>query len=156
MGDEDFDPVADAKKVMHPKKVLMVLTSVDKYPDDSSTGFYLEEAAVPCLRWEAAGWTIEMASATGTATVDPSSVEAATAAKDKASLDWLESHKDTLTNLSKLEDLAAAEEPVDYDVLYFAGGYGCMWDLPENEASKTIIKRLYEAGKIVRCRPPPR
>merc|ERR1712046_430152 len=60
-----------------PKTVLLVCTSVDKYPDGSSTGWYLPEAAHPYWKFVEAGWTVKWASiAGGVAPCDPGSVEA--------------------------------------------------------------------------------
>lgn len=154
MGDEEQDPyfnLDNAKKVLMPKKVLMVLTSIDKYPDESATGFWAGEAAHPYSKWTEAGWTVDICSITGTATPDPASVEAATSAQDasaKAFIDNEALYKTTPT----LAEIAAKED-LDYDVLFFCGGFGTMWDFPADESVKTITKTMYEAGKIVRRRP---
>ncbi len=151
MGDEEVDPVAEAKAIMNPKKVLIVLTSTTAYPDETATGFWLTELTHPMMRWKAAGWTVEFASPLGCAQPDPASVENATASGERESLDWaeLEESKAMLASHAKLEDVAAREE-LDVDVLFFVGGYGTMWDLPDNEHVKALTAKLFEAGKIVR------
>mmetsp|Transcript_35634 Transcript_35634/g.93525 ORF Transcript_35634/g.93525 Transcript_35634/m.93525 type:complete len:355 (+) Transcript_35634:71-1135(+) len=144
MGDE-VDPIAEAKAIMTPKKVLMVITSTDKYPDETPTGFWLTEATHPYQKWTAAGWSVECCSITGSAAVDPSSVEGA----DADSLAWKESNAAMLEGqLPTLESVVAREE-FDFDVLFFSGGYGACWDFPENEHVKAVTVKMWEAGKIV-------
>merc|ERR1711985_92274 len=59
------------------KTVLLVCTSVDKYPDGSPTGWYLPEAAHPYWKFVEAGWTVKWASIAGGVTpCDPGSVDA--------------------------------------------------------------------------------
>jgi len=37
----------------------------------------------------------------------------------------------------------------DYDVLYFAGGHGAMWDFANDSELHTLTRDMFEAGKIV-------
>ena len=37
----------------------------------------------------------------------------------------------------------------EYDVLYFAGGHGAMWDFADNEELHTLTREMYEGGKLV-------
>jgi len=37
----------------------------------------------------------------------------------------------------------------DYDVLYFAGGHGAMWDFANNDELHTLTRDMYESGRIV-------
>lgn len=37
----------------------------------------------------------------------------------------------------------------DYDVLFFAGGHGAMWDFANNNELHTLTREMYEAGKII-------
>lgn len=39
--------------------------------------------------------------------------------------------------------------PTQYDIIYFAGGHGAMWDFADNEALKNITRDMYESGKVV-------
>lgn len=38
---------------------------------------------------------------------------------------------------------------MDYDVLFFAGGHGAMWDFAEDKKVHAMIQEMYEGGKIV-------
>ena len=145
---DDEAKLAAAKEALRPKKVLCVLSSKTTYPDETPTGFWLAEATHPLACWTKAGWTVDICSITGTASADPASLEVA----DAESLAWHESNKGLLAAHPSLADIASKED-LDYDVLFFCGGYGAMWDFPEDEAVKTITKTMYEAGKIVRLVP---
>lgn len=37
----------------------------------------------------------------------------------------------------------------DFDILYFAGGHGAMWDFSGNGELHTLTRKMYEDGKIV-------
>lgn len=37
----------------------------------------------------------------------------------------------------------------DYDIVYFAGGHGAMWDLANSEELNSLTRDMYEAGKVV-------
>ena len=137
-----------------PKKVLCVLTSVDKFPDDTPTGFDLAEVAHAYSRWTKAGLLIEFASVTGTAAVDPATVELATTATDMVSLDFSrdEALMAACSAPKKLADVLADEEApltASYEAVYLAGGHGTVFDLPESEEVKTVIKSMFEAEKVV-------
>jgi putative intracellular protease/amidase len=123
-------------------KVLLVLTSVDKYPDGSPTGWYLPEAAHPYMKFKQAGFDIEWASITGTATCDPSSIDASK--DDKECMDFI---KEAIAGASqtKLDDVDTGA----YDAVLFVGGFGTMWDFPESAACEKVIKAMYAAGKVV-------
>jgi len=52
----------------------------------------------------------------------------------------------------KLADLLANEDsPVldNFDFLFFCGGFGAVWDFPQDESVKTIAKSFWEADKVV-------
>lgn len=37
----------------------------------------------------------------------------------------------------------------EYDILYFAGGHGAMWDFANNEELNSLTRDMYEGGKLV-------
>lgn len=37
----------------------------------------------------------------------------------------------------------------DYEVIYYAGGHGVLWDFPDNEELQTISKEIYENGGVI-------
>merc|ERR1712070_499689 len=127
------------------KKVLIVLTSVDKYPDGSPTGWCLPEAVHPYYKFVEAGCDVEFASISGKATCDPSSIDASK--EDKPCMDfWNDAElKATTESAKKLADCDAAA----YDAVLFAGGFGVMWDFPESSEAQALIKAVYGAGKPI-------
>lgn len=40
-------------------------------------------------------------------------------------------------------------DPAAYDLIYFAGGQGAMWDFPNNQSLGNIAKAIYQQGGIV-------
>ena len=50
-----------------------------------------------------------------------------------------------LANAMKPADVNAA----DYDLIYFAGGHGTMWDFPGNKALAAIAQQIYANGGLV-------
>lgn len=126
-----------------PKKVLIVLTSVDKYPDLSPTGWYLPEAAHPYYVFLEAGFEVDFASIGGVSTCDPSSIDGA----DQQSLNFINDEvlKARTVSAPKLADC----DVNSYDALFIAGGFGVMWDFPENDALIRAVKSTYAAGKPV-------
>lgn len=50
-----------------------------------------------------------------------------------------------LNNAQKLSEI----NPSNYDAIYFAGGHGTMFDLPDNEDVKRLAASIYDNGGIV-------
>ena len=40
-------------------------------------------------------------------------------------------------------------ELADYDVLYFAGGHGAMWDFADSDELQAVVREMYESGRVV-------
>jgi len=53
--------------------------------------------------------------------------------------------------MSLLEDTKSLSDinSEDYDVLYFAGGHGAMWDFANDSELHNLTQEMFEAGKIV-------
>jgi len=127
------------------KKVLLVCTSVSQFPDGSATGWYLPEAAHPYQVFIDAGIEVTWASiAGGEAPCDPGSVDAS--AEDAESMAFW-NNKELVAKTSgatgKLDDFKAE----DFDGIFFAGGFGVMWDFPDSAVAQKLIVEFYEAGK---------
>ena len=41
------------------------------------------------------------------------------------------------------------ENQEDYDVIYYTGGHGVMWDFPNNSKMQEVSRKIYENGGIV-------
>ena len=53
--------------------------------------------------------------------------------------------KEKLENSLKPEEVNA----VNYQLIYFTGGHGTLWDFPENELLQHITRQIYEGGGMV-------
>lgn len=127
------------------KKILVVLTSVEKYPNlKRATGLWLGEAVHFVKKVEAAGYAVDYVSPRGGYTpIDPHSLAMAEA------IDWEWYQKKEFMN--RLGATLKPEEvkPEDYVAIYFAGGHGVIWDFPENTDLQTISQKICEQGGFV-------
>jgi putative intracellular protease/amidase len=128
-------------------KVLMVLTSHDQLGDTGrKTGFWLEELAAPYYVFKDAGAQITLASPKG----------------GRPPLDPKSNEPESQTDITRrFEKDAAAEAQLgktvrldsvkqeDFDTVFYPGGHGPMWDLPENKNSIKLIESFLAAGKPV-------
>jgi len=137
------------KMAASPKSVLMVLTSNDKLGDlDEQTGWYLPEVAHPYDEFSAAGYSMTFASPKGgVAPVSEDSVGAT--AEDPSCVNFYKEGSatralvDGTTKLSEVTDVSA------FDAVFFAGGFGTMWDFPDDPDVQRIAKDMFEGGKVV-------
>ena len=134
---------------MSQQKVLFVLTGHDRLgpaDDDSAdpTGFHLAEAARPWAVLTEAGYTVDFATPKGgKVPVDPSSMDLED--EDNARFMSNERIAAVLENAPALGDF----DVDDYLAIYFPGGHGTMWDLPDSEDVQSAVRRMYEDGKVV-------
>ena len=128
-------------------KILIVLTSHDQLGNTGKkTGFWLEEFAAPYYVLKDAGATITLASPKGgQPPLDPKSdlPESLTELtkrfrKDKAA-------QAELANTKKLSDVSAD----DFDAVFYPGGHGPMWDMPDNKISIALIEAFVKADKPI-------
>lgn len=127
------------------KKVLVVLTSVEKYPNlNRATGLWLGEAVHFVKKIEDAGYQVDYVSPKGGYTpIDPHSLTMA----DATDWEWYQ-NKEFMNRLGAT--LKPSEvNPDDYVAIYFAGGHGVIWDFPENEALQSISRQIYEKNGYV-------
>ena len=126
------------------KRVLMVYTSNDKLGETGEkTGWYLPEASHPYAVFKAAGYTITHASIKGgVAPLDESSLDL-NDAENKAF--WEGEGKGLTETTVKLSDCKTE----DFDAIFFVGGFGTMWDFPDDADVHRLVKELYESGKVV-------
>ena len=127
------------------RKILVVLTSVEKYPNlNRATGLWLGEAVHFVKKVEAAGYAVDYVSPKGGYTpIDPHSLAMA------EPIDWEWYQKKEFMNRLGATLAPSEVKPDDYAAIYYAGGYGVIWDFPENEALQRISRTIYERGGIV-------
>jgi putative intracellular protease/amidase len=128
-------------------KILIILTSHDQLGDTGKkTGFWLEEFVAPYYVLKDAGAAITLASPKGgRPPLDPKS----DLPENQTEL-TKRFHTDTaaqteLANTKKLADVSAD----DFDAVFYPGGHGPMWDLPDNATSIALIEAFVKAEKPV-------
>lgn len=127
--------------------ILMVLTSHDRLGDTGKkTGFWLEELAAPYYVLKEAGHTITLASPKGgQPPLDPKSDEPDFQTEATRRFKADSEAQDYLASTRKLNEIY----PPDFDAVFYPGGHGPMWDLAEDDTSRSIIEQTIRAGKPV-------
>ena len=124
-------------------RALFVLTSHGELGDTGrATGFHLGEASVPWQKLTAAGHQVDFASTDGGRPpmvghdpAQPAEVAFLTDPAVQAALD---------ATLS-----AEQVEPDRYQLVYFVGGHGGMWDFRGNPTLHATARTVYEAGGVI-------
>ncbi|XP_076461618.1 uncharacterized protein LOC143294078 [Babylonia areolata] len=128
-------------------KVLIVLTSHDALGNTGKkTGWYLPEVAHPYEVFQKNGYTCDFISPKGgEAPMDPGSLEAF---KDDAVCKRFLADEAVMAQVknTKTPDQVSASE---YNVIFYAGGHGPMYDLPDNTPIANLAAQVYENGGIV-------
>ena len=128
-------------------KILIVLTSHDQLGNTGKkTGFWLEEFAAPYYVLKDGGASITLASPKGgQPPIDPISdlPENQTELTKRFRTDAA-AHTE-LANTEKLADVSAD----DFDAVFYPGGHGPMWDMPDNPTSIALVEAFVKADKPV-------
>lgn len=130
---------------MQPTNILFVLTSCQQLGDTGrKTGYFLSEVTHPARVLADAGFDLHFASPRGgQPPVDPGSRD-----PDDKDNRWFLTGNDWLNRMARTalpEDLDAT----DYRAIFFAGGHGTMWDLPDNQALAGLVAGIWEQGGVV-------
>jgi putative intracellular protease/amidase len=128
-----------------PKKILVVVTSFEKYPEmNRPTGLWLGEAVHFVKKVEAAGYSVDYVSPKGGYTpIDPHSLEMA----EPIDWEWY-ANKDFMNRLGATLSPEKIN-PGDYVAIYYAGGHGVVWDFPDNHELQAIARSIYENNGFV-------
>jgi len=134
---------AQQKSSKMKKKILFVVTSHDtKGSTGEPTGYYLAEVSHPWKVLTDAGYEIDFVSPKGgTPPVDGFDLSDP---DNKAFWENKQYHQ-KISNSMRPEQV----KPEEYSAIFYAGGHGAMWDLPENKALAAIAARIYEQNGIV-------
>lgn len=127
------------------RKILVVLTSFEKYPDlNRATGLWLGEAVHFVKKVEEAGYEVDYVSPKGGYTpIDPHSLEMA----NSTDWEWYK-NKEFMNRLGTT--LKPSEvNPDEYVAIYYTGGHGVVWDFPENDTLQSISRKIYENSGFV-------
>ena len=128
-------------------KILIVLTSHEQLGDTGKkTGFWLEEFAAPYYVLKDAGAAITLASPMGgQPPLDPTSELPENMTEFTKRFRADRAAQAELAQTKKLADVSAE----DFDAVFYPGGHGPMWDMPDNAASIVLIKAFVNANKPV-------
>ncbi|GHC67508.1 dihydroxyacetone kinase [Roseibacillus persicicus] len=130
-------------------EILMVLTNHEELGDTGKkTGFFLSEAAHPYAVFVEAGHEVVLASPKGgVAPVDPKSLKL----EDEENKVFWEKFGNADKDSPAVSDTVPLEkiEVGEFDGVFFAGGHGTMWDLPDSKQVQNVIRETYESDKPV-------
>ncbi|HEY4287877.1 MAG TPA: type 1 glutamine amidotransferase domain-containing protein [Puia sp.] len=126
-------------------KVLFVVTSHDQLGNTGKkTGLWIEEFAAPYFTFLDAGKKITIASPKGgQAPIDPKSD------LPENKTDMTRRYYDdavTIDRLAHTVSLSTVSEK-DFDTIFYPGGHGPMWDLPDDADSIRLLQDFAKAGK---------
>ncbi|HEY3268657.1 MAG TPA: type 1 glutamine amidotransferase domain-containing protein [Armatimonadota bacterium] len=128
-------------------RVLIVLTSHDQLGGTGKkTGFWLEEFAAPYYVLKDGGADITLASPKGgQPPLDPTSDLPANQTEATKRFRADDAAQAALANTRKLADVSAD----DFDAVFYPGGHGPLWDMPDNPTSIALIEAFARANKPV-------
>lgn len=128
-------------------RILMVLTSHDQLGDTGKkTGFWLEELAAPYYVLKDAQVAITLASPKGgQPPLDPKSDLPENQTESTRRFHADKAAQADLAKTKKLADMSAD----DFDAIFYPGGHGPMWDMPDNATSIALIEAFVKADKPV-------
>ncbi|QES88198.1 type 1 glutamine amidotransferase domain-containing protein [Rhizosphaericola mali] len=135
--------LANAQRKNGKKKILFVVTSHgEKGNTGEKTGYFLGEVAHPWKVLTDAGYDIDFVSPKGgDAPVDGFNL------KDSVNNEFWNNKKYhyKITHTLKPSEI----NPSKYSAIYYAGGHGAMWDLPNDTALARIAATIYQNNGIV-------
>lgn len=128
--------------------VLMVTTSHNRLSDSNiSTGVWLEELTTPYYYLVDSQVDVTIASIKGGAIpIDPNSLKTHNEAPES-----VRRFLNDQTGQHYLKESPAINSIVSekYDAIFFPGGHGAMWDLPNSQHLADIVTAIYNNGGIV-------
>ncbi|WP_295422094.1 type 1 glutamine amidotransferase domain-containing protein [Sulfurovum sp.] len=118
--------------------ILIIVTGSSSMKSGDKTGVWLEEFAVPYLKFRQEGFKVTVATIHGgNVPIDPSSLE-------NAKPEW----KDAMEALKNAQKLSTVDTS-KYQAVYMPGGHGAMFDLADNEIVKQTLAKFADANKTV-------
>lgn len=129
------------------KKALIVVTNIAKYETiERATGAWFSEVTHFAKDFYDAGYEVDFVSPNGGyVPLDPVSLNAEMMTNE----DW-----DYYTNHNYMNKFMNSLSPADvkaeeYQVIYFAGGHGVIWDLRDNKQLNDIALNIYNNGGVL-------
>ena len=119
--------------------ILIVTSNSSGDKNIENTGVYLEEFAVPYLIFKATNYNIDVASPKGG--LSPVDIRSMSCSNP---VEWDDCIK-ILRQTKKISDLNLDK----YDVLFFSGGHGPMFDIAYDDEVKKVVEYFYQKNKII-------
>ncbi len=142
--------VSESNKV--PNTVLFFLTShEDLGSSGKKTGFHYEEMTTPYYQLKDAGFDVVFASlAGGQPPHDPNSVKEPMIENPETVQRFLQD-KEAMNELKHSRTINELKNTTldHFSAIYFPGGHGAMWDLPEDEQLAALVSQFFQSGKPV-------
>ncbi|HFI0149331.1 TPA: type 1 glutamine amidotransferase domain-containing protein [Streptococcus suis] len=128
------------------KKVLIVLTNVQQYGEhERLTGLWLSELTQFYDELVKAGYEADFVSPKGGyVPLDPHSLTMLDAV-DRTYYNDADFRNRALGQTLRPEQVTAT----DYDLIYYTGGHGVMWDFPESVEIAELASQIYQNGGLV-------
>ena len=128
--------------------ILMIVTSNAQMGDsDKPTGLWAEELVVPYYALVDAGVRVTLASPNGgVAPIDARSLKAK--GENDAIIERFLADDEFQTRIAttlKVADCDGAQ----FDALFFPGGHGTMWDLPQHAGVTRAVERAFAHNKLI-------
>ena len=122
------------------KAVLIVVTSCEMTSKGDKTGLWLEEYAIPYQLFNNEGFQIDVASIKGgKAPIDP---------RSNPNDEQVETWKLAIESLKETNKLSTIN-PDKYDAVFFPGGHGTMFDLPNNPDISKLLQNVHNNNKVI-------
>lgn len=120
-------------------RILFVTTGHDRIDDETPTGLWLEELAVPHDAFVDQGYSVAVASPPGgIVPIDPRS-------DDESRAEEFAAARAAVLDSLRLADV----DPDAYDALFLPGGHGTMFDFPGNPDLARVVESFVRGGKPV-------
>lgn len=125
-------------------KILTVVTSASEMGSTGkSTGYELTELARTYYVFQANGYEVDIASPLGG--LPPVVIDE----DDMKEFDYAFLNDPIAQEKVKNSFQIGEVSPSDYEAIFFVGGKGAMFDFPNNIHIQTIVREIYERGKVV-------
>ncbi len=133
-----------------PKKALIAITShsAEFYPDGGINGAFYTEILHPYLALTSAGFTVDLASETGTYTIDPYSLSSQFISGDDVAIVADAEHP-----LNKLLSGAVKKASNlisdDYGMFFASAGFASVYDYPTASVLQSVASDVWARGGVV-------
>jgi D-lactate dehydratase len=133
-----------------PRKAVIAVTSHSGpfYPDGRTNGMFYTEVYHPYLALKKAGFEVDLASETGSFTLDAYSLDKQFLSDDDEVVVRTPEHPFNLllnTGMRKAADL----NPSDYGLFFASAGFASVYDYPVAKGLQAVAENVWERGGIV-------